>query len=134
MKELQQKIHTWAIQKGHWDDIETILEQVTTDDRDTVKGMVIAQKLALIHSEVTEILGGHRKDKWAKKKEYENDENWVPKISYEEYIKDSVEAEIAGTIIRLLDLAEYLGVDTQWYIDKEMEYNETRPYKHNKKY
>lgn len=40
--------------------------------------------------------------------------------------------EIADAIIRLCDLAEYLGIDLSDVIASKQEFNESRPYKHGR--
>lgn len=42
--------------------------------------------------------------------------------------------ELADAVIRIFDLAEALGIDLQAAIEQKMNYNETRPYKHGKKF
>jgi NTP pyrophosphatase (non-canonical NTP hydrolase) len=106
----------------------------------------IGEMLALVHSEVSEALECDRKDKFAKldrfeeivptiNDEYEEkskDETW--KELFEKYIKDSWEDELADVVIRVLDLAEFTGVDLEKHIELKMKYNSLRPYKHGKKY
>lgn len=38
------------------------------------------------------------------------------------------------TISMILTWGDYLGIDTMWHIKQKMKYNETRPYKHGKRY
>lgn len=40
--------------------------------------------------------------------------------------------ELADTVIRVLDLTEALGIDIEDEIDKKMQRNEERPYRHGK--
>ena len=42
--------------------------------------------------------------------------------------------EIADVFIRLTDLTEYLGIDIEAEIERKMEMNKKREYKHGKKY
>ena len=65
----------------------------------------------------------------------EGNENlpWL-KNRFETEIKDTFEDEIADTVIRLLDLSEGLGIDLETHIRLKLQYNKTRPYKHNKAY
>ena len=48
------------------------------------------------------------------------------------YVKDSFEDEIADSIIRLLDLSGFMGIDIDKHIELKMKYNAGRPYKHGK--
>jgi len=77
-----------------------------------------AEAIALIHSEVSEALEGLRKPK--------NDEH-CPQFQ-------SVEVEFADVIIRIMDLAEKRGWDIAGALLAKSAYNETRPYKHGKKF
>jgi len=47
---------------------------------------------------------------------------------------DGFEEEIVDVWIRLADLTGYLNFDIEEGIRKKMEYNKTRPYRHNRKY
>jgi NTP pyrophosphatase (non-canonical NTP hydrolase) len=49
-------------------------------------------------------------------------------------IKDTFEDEIADVFIRLFDLCGYMDIDIEKHIQAKMQYNKTRPYKHDKKY
>lgn len=53
---------------------------------------------------------------------------------YESCIKDTIPQELAGALIRILDLCAYLEIDIQKFIDLEMRYNKLRPHKHGRKY
>ncbi|MEM7819829.1 MAG: MazG nucleotide pyrophosphohydrolase domain-containing protein [Candidatus Aenigmatarchaeota archaeon] len=68
------------------------------------------EALMLIVSEAGECCEAYRKDDW-----------------------DNVKEELADIVIRTLDLAEGFNIDIENEILKKMEYNKTRPYKHNKK-
>jgi NTP pyrophosphatase (non-canonical NTP hydrolase) len=51
-----------------------------------------------------------------------------------EWYKDSFEDELADAMIRICDLSESEGIDLEWQIKKKMKYNQTRLYKHGKKF
>jgi NTP pyrophosphatase (non-canonical NTP hydrolase) len=69
-----------------------------------------AEKIALIHSEVSEALEGLRKDK--------QDEH-LPN-------RKSIEVELADAVIRIADLAGALGLDLGGAIAEKMAYNAQR--------
>lgn len=74
----------------------------------------IGLELALIHSEVSEALEAWRKGNWTGQ-------------------KDSVQAEIADTFIRLLDFCARYEIRLGDIFMRIMENNETRGYKHGGK-
>ncbi len=42
--------------------------------------------------------------------------------------------ELADAVIRIADLCGHLGIDLEAAIDLKMAYNETRPFKHGKRF
>ncbi len=117
---LQKDIHAIAKEKGFWDSPITV---------DTVPA-----KLMLVVSEVAEAMEADRKDKKADWDNYRGDESMNWELAYERYLKGSFGDELADIIIRVLDLSEYLGIDLSSHIEVKVEYNQTRPLKHGKKY
>ena len=77
------------------------------------------EKIALIHSELSEALEINRKSK-----EKTADEH-CPDFS-------NLDIELADAIIRIFDLAGYLQIDLPGALLAKMEYNKSRPYKHGK--
>lgn len=104
MKQLQRDIHQLNIAKGFWESGHTSP----------------AEKLLLIHAEVAEATEVLRIG-------IATDSDKLPGIGqfYE---------ELADIVIRTLDLAEFLGADLGAVIQAKLEYNRTRPYKHNKEF
>lgn len=62
----------------------------------------------------------------------------VSSVIQEQYpivMKDKWESELAGALIRIMDLANYTGVDLDYFVRQELEYNKVRGHKHGgKKY
>jgi len=105
----------------------------------------VGQTLMLVVSELSEALEAHRKDKQANyngfdamiwknqdQERFETKENF--KQSFECCFKDTFEDEIADTFIRLFDLCGGLNIDIEKHIELKLQYNQSREYKHGKKY
>ena len=93
--------------------------------------------LCLIHSEVSEALEADRKSHYTNSNMsvingWVSDEDF--KHHFENKVKNSFEDELADTIIRVLDLCAFKGIDIQAHIKAKMRYNALRPHKHGKKY
>lgn len=94
LNEMAFDIHDTALEKGFWDDTS------------------IPEKLALIHSEVSEVLEADRKD----------------------HGKEAVEEELADILIRTLDLCSHLQMDVDKVMKMKTEKNRSRTHKHGNKY
>lgn len=115
-------IYLSNVQKGFWADLDEIYESyaLLAEDGviDSIEKAFRAQKLALIHSEISEALEADRADlKDDKLPQY--DGLWV---------------ELADGIIRILDLCGRYRVDIGTVIKDKLEYNKSRAYKHGKSY
>jgi NTP pyrophosphatase (non-canonical NTP hydrolase) len=72
--------------------------------------LLVSQKLCLIHSEISEAMEGHRKNKM---------DDHLPH-------RKSIEVELADAVIRIADLAGALGLDLGGAIAEKMRYNSVR--------
>lgn len=89
----------------------------------------------------------YKKEEFELKHKQETDVNYMPKSpllikssneieidAFEIYVKNTLEDELADTIIRTLDLCGYLNIDIERHVDMKMKYNKLREKKHGKKY
>lgn len=103
LTELSEKIVGINKRAGWWTRSDFYLEG---KDRVTL----IASKLALVHSEISEALEGVRKDLM---------DDHLPD-------REMVEVELADAVIRILDLAGYMGLDIGAALSEKIAYNQTR--------
>jgi len=96
------------------------------------------ESLMLIVSELSEALEADRADRYYPRHFSKYHDSMPPKAQckefYEKYIKGTVEEELADAIMRICALAGHRKIDLDWHVRAKMAYNETRPYKHGKKY
>jgi hypothetical protein len=143
---LRDEIHANAVKHGFYHD-----EEMTTSFRhsDVVKALqhvFFAQRIALIHSELSEALEADREeDRRADIEGYEESiaethqkygDNCLGNdiCTFKAYLKDTVEDGLCDAIIRILDLCGYMGIDIEKHVELKMRYNELREYKHGKNY
>lgn len=120
INQLAKEIHENSKEKGFYD-----------------KETNIAEKIALIHSEVSEALEADREGNYCKVNIKEvNDWNVdrIYKEDFENTVKNTFEDELADSIIRILDLCHLKNIDIESHIKAKMKYNSLRPKMHGKKY
>lgn len=124
LKEIQKRVHELSRAKGWYDGAP----------------LNVPEKLALIHSEISESLEDVRKPS-AKLAElgYEG-----PKpCGFPSEISDALiriadlcgaqALDLAGAVLLLLDLSAKLGIDVEEMVEIKHAYNKTRPYRHGGK-
>ncbi len=115
LRDLQNEIHESNVKAGWWTDLTAIPEQanlVSHARRGSRLGKaIVAEKLALVHSEVTEALEGARKNLMDDKLPH----------------RKMIEVELADAVIRIFDLAGALDLDLAGAIKEKREFNQIRP-------
>lgn len=111
INELVQAIHANAVNHGFWDPAPSFGELV-----------------ALCHSELSEALEEFRKGRRP------NEEYLSVFVDATDPAKpEGIPSELADTVIRIMDMCAYYGIDLEAAILEKHEYNKTRPYKHGGK-
>ena len=95
---------------------------------------LLAQRLALIHSEISEVLEADRKGRESEIYAFYHDKKKDFIDRFNSYIKDTIEDELADAIIRILDLCGWLKIDIGSHVELKMQYNKERVKKHGKNY
>lgn len=125
INDLSKSIYKHNSEVGWWDDLEKLRSEMENvldfiDDEDhksevlnsinTSINLIITQKLALIHSEISEALEGLRKDL---------KDDHLPQY-------DMFVVELADALIRILDLAGAFDIPIGSIVMKKLEYNTKR--------
>lgn len=108
---LQVTVHQGNVQAGWWTDLSTNMDLAEEVRQNTRLGKaLVAEKLCLVHSEVSEAMEGHRKN--------------LPddKLPH----RPMVEVEMADAVIRILDLCGAMKLDLAGAIFEKLEYNRSR--------
>ncbi len=107
INELSESLHATSVNHGFWDGKQNF-----------------AEKIALIHSELSEALEAHRN--------MSPTGEFVPDVHCPEYT--NLEIELADAIIRILDLGQGWGMRVAEAVIAKARYNMMREYKHGKSY
>lgn len=121
-REIQSSAHANSNEHGFWDSEDKILALVLTHGGEqlavSAAKAIHGQKLALMHSEISEALEGERGDLMSDK---------IPEFT-------AVEEELADAIIRMMDMAGRRKLRLAEAIMAKLSYNKSRPYKHGKSF
>ena len=108
---LQSSIHQANVTAGWWTDLSTNMDLAEEARLGTRLGKaLVAEKLCLIHSEISEAMEGHRKN--------------LPDDKLPHRLM--LEVEMADAVIRVLDLCGALELDLAGAIFEKLSYNKTR--------
>ena len=111
IEELQSSIHQANILAGWWTDLSNNMDLAEEARLGTRLGKaIVAEKLCLIHSEISEAMEGHRKN--------------LPDDKLPHRLM--LEVEMADAVIRVLDLCGALELDLAGAIFEKLSYNKTR--------
>ena len=109
--------HGASLKAGWWShnktglDLVQVINAPTDELQKLLGGALVAQKLCLTHSEVSEGMEGHRKGLMDDKLPH----------------RTMLEVELADAVIRIADLAGALGLDLGGAIAEKMAFNAVRP-------
>lgn len=109
--------HTASYNAGWWKDKASGLDLVqvvnlpSSPVEDLLSNALVAQKLCLSHSELSEAMEGHRKGLMDDKLPH----------------RSMIEVELADAIIRIADLAGALNLDLGGAVSEKLAYNAVRP-------
>lgn len=111
LKLLRSHLHKNALNKGFWPELE--------EPNKDINAVNVGEKIALIHSELSEALEASRKGN-------------PPDHHCPEH--DNFTVELGDALIRILDVAEAFGLDLEAAMFAKIEHNASRPYKHGKEF
>ena len=110
--ELTHYCHKASVEAGWWKDITTGADFAAEVRNGTRLGKaLVAEKLCLIHSEISEAMEGHRKGL--------SDDKLPHRLQ--------IEVELADAVLRIADLAGALGLDLGGTIAEKIRFNAQRP-------
>tara|TARA_Y100000310_G_scaffold127207_1_gene126250 strand:- start:865 stop:1392 length:528 start_codon:yes stop_codon:yes gene_type:complete len=108
LREWQEAIHTYACDKGWWDNDERTFGDLCT----------------LFTSEISEAYEEYRNGHEVTETYFNEDKPGKP---------EGVPTELADCVIRILDYCQRVGIDLQAIMARKHAYNQKRPYRHGNK-
>lgn len=139
--ELCRRSNEMAKEKGFWDDfnmtMDFLMKRGTQEQYNVVKSAFVSQKLALIASEASEAINALRKKSFSKDTDihrWNTPDNELDPEFFAGTVKDSVQDELADTVIRIFDFCGAFEIDLFAHIKGKMKYNATRRKRHGAKF
>ena len=135
LREIAKKAHEISVAHGWYDAIKTDTVPVSVGPQSNVlqiKEMLdtlartVPEKLMLIACEAAEAMEEYRIMR------FPSDLSLLPDLLPKQK-PEGMASELADIIIRVCDLAEFLGIDIEAAVIQKQTYNETRPYRHGGK-
>ena len=111
LTELQFRAHRVNVQNGWWEDRDAMIES-----HPSALPAVVLCCIALQHSELSEAVEAIRKH--------------VPLTWSDHTQPDTAVREMAGCVVRIMDLCERMGWDLEKAVTAEIDRNETRGHRH----
>lgn len=120
-KAKRDEAHQNAVNKGFWEDHDRIVKVMSEhpDLKFAVESALISQKLKLIGDELAEAHDALR-------------DGDLPSAKIMDF--SSMEEELADVLIRMWDLEAKLGLDIAGAIEAKMKYNESRGFRHGRRF
>jgi len=118
---LAKEFHENAKNKGFWEDLDGMLNELPFKYHQRLELMAISEKLLLINTEISELYEGIRDPKLSDAMDHH-----CPNFT-------NFEIEVADIIYRTLDLAKRFHLRIGEALIAKHEFNKTREYKHGKK-
>lgn len=143
LNDLAREVYKNAVDHGFYDAEMDIIDAVGGDLNKsiTLQHFAFCQRIALIHSELSEALEADRRNKRADLEGFTNEKQITPRTGadsfrdkFEVHIKDTLEDEVADALIRILDLCAAYRIDIGTHVHLKMAYNAGRPKLHGKEY
>lgn len=116
---IQQEAYFRAVESGWWPEHQDVN---------------VPEKIALMHSELSEALEELRAGRDVAERYYTGDAglrvDFPVSPDGRPYKPEGVPSELADVIIRILDLCGHFGIDMEAVLEEKMRYNATRSFRH----
>ena len=115
---LAEYIHMQNVSKGFWKDENEVLTAMSAEDAPKVAKAFKLQRVALVHSELSESVEALRKDAV---------DDHLPQYP-------GFAVELVDSLIRIFDMCGAYNIPVSKIMEDKLAYNSNRPYKHGKEF